>query len=166
MGNVQNSLMICHVNCQCLLPHIDAFKLFSLVNKYDIICMSETWLKDSMKNGMIALSGYYLLRCDRVGKNGGGVGVFIREDIRANIIESSCCPYKHEPKCLSVYVALPPVTKLLLAVAYRPSKAGNIARFAERSLKLFTAYKHSVIMGDLNSDLMGKTIDSEHLENL
>lgn len=53
-------LSICHVNCQSLYAHIDEFRLFFGKKKYDIICMSETWLRPGITDAMVRLPGYCL----------------------------------------------------------------------------------------------------------
>lgn len=82
-------LQICHVNCQSLFAHIDEFRLYFMRNFYHVICLSETWLRGGMHSDMVSLPGYFLLRCDREGRNGGGVGVYVHESLWACRIEDS-----------------------------------------------------------------------------
>lgn len=65
-------LRICHVNCQSLLSHFDEFKNFFLQEDYQIICMSETWLRPAVPDAMVQIPGYVLYRCDRKGRHGAG----------------------------------------------------------------------------------------------
>jgi len=53
-----------------------------LANNVDIECVTETWLKDVIPNGVVSISGYVIHRNDRSnGRRGGDVAVFMRQDI-------------------------------------------------------------------------------------
>ena len=43
--------------------------------------MTETWLTDNIVNAEIAISGYTLYRADRIGRQRGGVAVYVRPDL-------------------------------------------------------------------------------------
>lgn len=72
-------IRMCHVNCQSLWGHWAEFKLYFEKEKYDIICMSETWLKESkIKDEMIHLDNYKIFRNDRGRTTGGSVFTYVR----------------------------------------------------------------------------------------
>ena len=50
---------------------------------YDIVCICETWLNATILSSEL-LPGYFIFRCDRVGKIGGGVLVTVREQLTCN----------------------------------------------------------------------------------
>lgn len=50
---------------------------------YDLVCISETWLNESILDSEI-LPGYSIYRRDRAGKTGGGVLTAIKSDIQAS----------------------------------------------------------------------------------
>lgn len=81
--------MICHVNCQSLIPHWDEFRDFFSNSKYHVICLSETWLKPTITDHFIELPGYYLFRRDRIGKLGGGVALYISTVLKPTVLASS-----------------------------------------------------------------------------
>lgn len=64
---------MCHVNCQSLLSHFSDFAGFFGHDTFDLIALSETWLKHVPDN-FIQLQGYHIVRNDREGKEGGGLG--------------------------------------------------------------------------------------------
>lgn len=68
---------ICHVNCQSLMAHFDEFSMFFERSRYHVICLSETWLNPKIPDSMIRLPGYYLVRNDRIERQGGGVALYI-----------------------------------------------------------------------------------------
>lgn len=78
----EQSVLICHVNCQSLLAHLDEFRLFFSNSPYYIICLSETWLKPFIPDWMIELSEYILFRHDRTGKAGSGIAFYLADTLQ------------------------------------------------------------------------------------
>ena len=52
------------------------------------VCVTETWLKPKVKDSelLVNFPGYSLYRSDRQTRKGGGVSVFLRDDISAECI--------------------------------------------------------------------------------
>ena len=74
-----------HVNCQSLLPHFPEFVNFFGRGTFDIIALSETWLKPHIPDIMVQLPGYRIIRGD---KEGWG-----EEDGRVHTSRyRGCCP--------------------------------------------------------------------------
>ena len=65
------------LNARSLLPKISELRLFAQNAKPATICISETWLDDSITNAEIDLPGYTIERNDR-NRHGGGVCLYIR----------------------------------------------------------------------------------------
>lgn len=65
-----NHLCICHLNVQSLTArNFTKFNELSMIFRdslMDVICMSETWLDDSINDSMINIRGYKLIRTDVV----------------------------------------------------------------------------------------------------
>jgi DNA-binding GntR family transcriptional regulator len=53
---------------------------------FDILTISETWFNSSVSNASVALDGYKLYRLDRLRKVGGGVCAYIRNNLKAKIL--------------------------------------------------------------------------------
>ncbi|KYN14425.1 hypothetical protein ALC57_13377 [Trachymyrmex cornetzi] len=85
------------VNCQSLLPHFSEFIEYFYSNQYDIIAMSETWLKPRVLDSLVSLRGYYLVRSDREGRGGGEVGFYVRDGIHTERMASSPSMYCAQP---------------------------------------------------------------------
>ena len=58
--------------------------MYALKHEYDVVCVNETWLDNSVNNHEIDLDGYDLIRKDR-NRHGGGVAMFIRNTINYKI---------------------------------------------------------------------------------
>ena len=60
----------------------DELESVLLANNVDMACVTETWLKDVIRSDVVSISGYVIHRNDRSnGRRGGGVAVFVRQDI-------------------------------------------------------------------------------------
>ena len=82
-----NRLICAHLN---IISVRNKFDLLSNIikNNIDILMISETKLDSSFPNGQFQIHGYSEpYRLDRNG-NGGGILVFIREDIATKLIDS------------------------------------------------------------------------------
>ena len=60
-----------------MVKNIDEFRMYSLNHQYDIICVNETWLDNTVNDHEVELDGYDLVLKDR-NRHGGGVAMFIR----------------------------------------------------------------------------------------
>ena len=63
-----------------MVKNIDEFRMYGLNHQYDIICVIETWLDNTVNDDEVELDGYDLVRKDR-NRHGGGVAMFIRSTI-------------------------------------------------------------------------------------
>jgi hypothetical protein len=107
---------ICHVNIRSLSRSKLLAIQVSLANVYDIITISETHLHQGVGNDLFELKGYHdILRKDRNG-NGGGVALFIKENISFKRV------YKYEKDNLeAIWVSLNSIQgKILICCCYRP----------------------------------------------
>lgn len=50
--------------------------------------MSETWLKLHVPDNFVYLPGYQLIRRDRKEKEGGGIGLYVRNGINITFLAS------------------------------------------------------------------------------
>ena len=77
--------MVLTVNCQSLRCHSKHLDIAVLVQKYnpDVVNATETHLNMEFTNSELGQRGYDIIRCDRVGDLGPGVGVLVatRQDL-------------------------------------------------------------------------------------
>ena len=86
-------LSICHANVQSLaiggnLPtqsvnvKIDEIQLRLCDKKtLNIICLTETWLKEETDSDRLVIDGYNIERKDRPGSRGGGASMYYKETL-------------------------------------------------------------------------------------
>ncbi|CAB4040713.1 Hypothetical predicted protein [Paramuricea clavata] len=60
---------------------IGVFQQLVYSGDYDVVCVCETWLNDSVLDSEL-LAGYSIFRRDRLGRTGGGVLVAVKDTIR------------------------------------------------------------------------------------
>ena len=110
------NLLLAHININSIRNKFDA--LTEMVKgKVDILLISETKLDDSFPQNQFFINGYNKpIRFDRNDK-GGGLMLFVREDIPCNIISSENLPLE----CFFVELDIHK-KKWLLCCSYNPHK--------------------------------------------
>lgn len=78
LNKSHNHISIAHLNTQSLTSTFDEFQLMLNLYKFDIMTLSETWLKnDKNMLNYVEIPGYDFLYKNREGKKGGGVGTYV-----------------------------------------------------------------------------------------
>jgi Reverse transcriptase (RNA-dependent DNA polymerase) len=135
------------------VSHFDEFSNITANLSCEAFFITETWLKPSLKSSLVDLPGYYL---HRIGKGGGGVALYIRDDLPSKVIASSCPVYNSRPEFLFVEVSVFN-EKVLLCVVYRLPKIGFLSDLENHFSTLLPNYRHVLIMGDFNANLIPNT---------
>ena len=74
----KHTSVICHLNTQSMTSAFDEFQFIVNESKFDIITLSETWLKnDKYLLEYVNLPGSKFSYRNRDEKRGGGVGIYI-----------------------------------------------------------------------------------------
>jgi hypothetical protein len=76
-----------HINCRSLFGNFDKFRVLTanLSNSFSVSGLSKTWLNDNTHD-LVNLPGYDFISNHRQNKVGGGVGLYIRESFRYELI--------------------------------------------------------------------------------
>lgn len=164
LANYKKGLTISHINAQSLNNKLDEFRIVFEKSNIDIVCVSETWLLSSTPNSLVCLDGYNLYRNDRVG-NGGGVAIFIRNNISCKVcLKSSNAINLNEKKIEYIFIEiLSNGKKMLVGCVYRPNKR---LAFTDLFLELETVavtYDDVIIAGDFNSNILEEDILIENM---
>lgn len=116
----RNLFSIAHLNTQSMVSTFDEFKLF--VNRYDfdVITLTETWLKNNpFLVEYVKIEGYTMYYHNQDNKRGGGVCLYIKDNIKHKLrkdivnINPNICGLKLTGKNKH--------SKLILYVAYQPN---------------------------------------------
>ena len=152
------------------------YELMLFVNRYDfdVITLTETWLKDNpFLLEYVKIEGYKMYYHNRDNKRGGGVGIYIKDNIKHKLCKDIV---NINPALEHLWLEIEGKnkhSKLLLCVAYQPyfthqEKAEWLENF-ERVIGNATLdwTGNVVITGDLNIDLLSNSpIKDSYLETL
>ena len=70
-------LSVLYSNARSLLPKMDNLADECAVHYLDIVCITATWLDQSISDGEIALDGYSVIHLGR-NRHGGGILLFVK----------------------------------------------------------------------------------------
>ena len=74
-----------YFNARSILPKLDELRLICYDHVPHIVCIVETWLDDTVTNCELSIPNYQIVRLDR-NRHGGGVMLYIRDDLSYNIL--------------------------------------------------------------------------------
>ena len=151
-----NDFSVIHVNIRSLNANGNDLNVYlSLLNlKFDVVCLSETWVKEGecVDNFFPNHYCFYSSRCDR---RGGGVAIFVNKKFECSVIpdlainevaiECVCVTVASEHKVMSV------------GVCYRPPNSNFtlFQTFLDEKVSLLRSTGENVILcGDFNLDLL------------
>lgn len=79
----KSGLKIAHLNVLSLSKHRDEFQILMQENPFDVMCLTETWLKPNMSDAEFHLDGYSLIRNGRTDKGAGGTAIYYNSKLKA-----------------------------------------------------------------------------------
>lgn len=160
LNDKSNQLKIMHINTQSMVSTFD--NLLIAIERYffDIITMSETWLKEnSLLLQHVTIPGYVHEFNNRDKVRGGGVGIYIKDSIkckRRSDIEARYTSMEH------LWVEIPgrnKNSKLLLGTFYRSETLLSYSNWLDNFESLLSELTLSwdgllLLTGDFNVDLL------------
>ena len=151
----RNNLKIAHINARSLPKHIDEVKRLLLATDFDILAISETFIKTATPKHLFKIGGYKFFHKDRIAKNGGGIGLFVRDQIKVKLINLPQVIL--HPEVLFVELTINQ-TKIAVGVLYKPPKIpyGIFATMHETLAYISTKYTHNIILGDMNVNYLAQ----------
>ena len=90
----------------------------------DVLCLTETWLKDNIDSNFIQIDGYELFRKDRHGKRRGGVGIYIKTEYTTRLLNDKICT-GDEIDAFWINVQVRKNKSFIVGSIYRPPNASN-----------------------------------------
>lgn len=147
---IKSSIKICHVNAQSLAANFLEFSTLFASQMYDVIAVSESWLKLHHNGKLFSLKGYILVRNDRLNKRGGGIAVYIRSCFKVKLISHSPSAYKKEQSEYMLLGLTFKNIKLLLCALYKPPKASYPSEFLHDVSVLLPSFENVMLIGDFN----------------
>ena len=145
-----NDIKCIYFNARSIVNKLSELELLIREENVDIIGISETWLLKDISDNEISFNGYSIFRCDRndlVKKRGGGVLMYIRNELNPCLIDQLSDPSFNESvwcniKCKS--------NSLTVGVVYRAPDSSQLND--EALYKLFDTFydQRVLVMGDFN----------------
>ena len=142
----RKGLHFLHVNARSLLPKLSELRSLVHKSKVAVLSVTETWLDDTVTDQEISISGYSVLRKDR-NRHGGGVAMYIRQDIAFNPrtdfddnnLESIWCE-----------LLLNKTKPIIVGTVYRPPQHSKFIEYFELLLSKIRSDLELYILGDFN----------------
>ena len=168
--DVRGGILIGTINIQSVKPKLLELNHELSKRRYDLLSITESWLKPSTPSRLLSFPGYRLFRADRPDKSGyGGVAVLCRDGVEASVISvpSATGPSsKMEALWLNVRAGRRG-QPFVLAVVYRPPRRTSTALEADfETLELQLQHvmlkypgTKIVINGDLNCNMLADSTD-------
>lgn len=160
IGLNRENLNVIHFNAQSIVPGHNSYKIHEIRSVFadgyfDVIGISETWLKEFIVNESIEMEGYRLYRMDRSVGRAGGVCMYVKSGLNARIVceISNYC----ESERLIVEIKLDDRSKILVGVLYLPY--GNIRSCEDVIAHFSSQCENIVLVGDLNINLFESNTD-------
>ena len=148
----RKGLHFLHINCRSLISKLDQLKLLAQKTKAAIICVSETWLDSSVTDTEINTPGY-LVTCRDRNREGGGVCIYVREDLAFNPRNDL---NDSELESVWIELCLPKTKPILIGCAYRPPKKTNFFDILENNISNCHRFSdiECYLFGDFNINLL------------
>lgn len=89
-------LKVIHVNIRSLEPKMVLLKPWVALYKPNIITISETWLSSDIPDSRVNIANYVLYRSDRCSRSGGGVAIYVSNDLVSELITPTVSPLHFE----------------------------------------------------------------------
>ena len=125
-------------NCGSLGSKFDDFENYisSLTFQFDIIALSETWLKADTNIALYQLNDYNMYRLDRICRKGGGVAIYVKNTFKHRLLNQMTYVVNDLLKCLSIELTDQNNNKNIVTCLYRPPDS-SIDDFINNIEKLF-----------------------------
>ena len=82
-----------------LVPKLSEVQELLMREIVQIGCIVESWLKHHISDSVVNIEGYNLVRKDRLSCDHGGICIYIKEDIKYQLVENLTCCVDHEIIC-------------------------------------------------------------------
>ena len=142
-----NRLIIAQLNINSLRNKFDSL-VRMLHNNLDILLISETKIDSSFPTTQFQIEGYTTYRLDR-NTNGGGILLYIREDIPSTLLNSDM---SIESSYIEINIRK---KKWLLVCTYNPNKnliSNHLKEIGKNLDNYSSKYDNFILLADLNSE--------------
>ena len=149
---------VMHLNARSLVKNLDKLNLMlgSLKKSFSVIGISETWLTDYTAE-LVNITGYSFISNHRKSKTGGGVGIYLHNDLQYKLRNECKLSDPDIIESLFVEITVPHGKNIIVGCVYRPPNQ-NTALFLDKLNDILSHIskdnKQCYVMGDFNLDLL------------
>ena len=157
------TILVSHSNVRSLCPHDRTLKVDEIKTvlcnkrKCDIVCLSETWLDETVPDSHVQIDGFQLHRRDRtrrgLRRESGGVAIYARDDLPVRRRKD----LEHDDLEIVIIEAMSDKKRILIGCCYRApganaESANSFIDNIQRVLNNIYANKPEsfIILGDFN----------------
>ena len=79
-------------NVMSLAPKIDEIRHCVIHANVDVVCLTETWLREHIDDNVVSIGGFNLVRLDRKTRMHGGVCMYIKDSIQFSLLDDLIHP--------------------------------------------------------------------------
>lgn len=123
-----------------------------------IIILSETWIQSEDQAKMLQIPSYTHYYNYRQNKRGGGVSIFVHNNLEHRLIKEQCLDDTHY---LWVHVNK---FSLNIGAIYKPNKT-NMNSFLEIYSEQLQKFRRAIVFGDYNLDLLNPDLVTRNYKN-
>ena len=157
-GNQNKLLKIAHLNAQSLKCRHRFLEIKEMASKkdFDVLSFSETWFNSTVSNASIEIEGYRVYRLDRIGKTGGGVCAYIKNNLKAKILKDLTGISESGFHQLWLQVQNKKLRSILVYIAYRPEIGLECLQndLMPNYVEALSLNRDIVLTGDMNCNLL------------
>ena len=150
----QRGLKFLHQNIRSLRGKLAELNiLVSQCPNLHIMAFTETWLNNNIADGEVSLLGYSIHRGDRADGPGGGIAVYVKDNL--SVIRRSDLEIDFSGECMWLEILLPKAKGFLFGTFYLPRSQSDFLDSFQEVLDCASAdNKEMLITGDFNFDLL------------
>ena len=121
-----------HLNARSFLKNLDKLNLMlgSLKKSFSVIGFSQMWLTDSTAE-LVNITGYSFISNHRKSKTGGGVGIYLHNDLQYKFLNDGKLSDPMVIESLFVEITVPHGKNIIVGCVYRPPNQ-NTALFLDK----------------------------------
>lgn len=149
-------LSVMHLNARSINKNIDNILILlqSLTVKFSVLAITETWIDETFNQSVPQIPGYSSLSKPRIGKKGGGLALYIKNDLKYKVVEFNDSARYSDFEFLFIDLT---DRQARVGVIYRPPNT-NIDSFNEQYNSMLhqaaSTKKTVIITGDFNINLL------------
>lgn len=153
-----------HINARSVPAHLCEISNILVGSKVHVCAVSESFLKPNSLYHQFGVSGYQIVRNDRIHKGGGGVALYVRDKVNFKLVSQSGPGDAIEYLFIELLFSS---MKILVGVVYNPPPSNNkINKLNDILSEVLSRYSHVVILGDFNINILKSSAESKRLKSL